>query len=137
MIYNMFWGMPSQPGALSNLREVIQRTQADNTVKVFNTGDEFFLHAFRSHLLVSILCHLKMENASDPLSHSTSLSWLKTTAKELVTELLMPKVYNDPVHHLHKNFPICMWEAIRWGNGPQIITPLEMVATKISDNWSQ
>ena len=44
MLYLIFLGSPSQPGSLSNMRESILRTQVDKNVKVFNTGDEFFMH---------------------------------------------------------------------------------------------
>ena len=120
----MFLG---QAGSLSNLREVIQRTRVDKSLKVFNVGDEFLVHAFKSHLLASMLSKLKLEKTSDPLDHPISLSWLKTTAAELVAELLMPKPSDDPVHHLHKSFLhkaflyVDLREAIRWENGPQII----------------
>ena len=123
----MFWGTPAQAGSLSNLREVIQRTRADKSVKVFNIADEFLIHAFKSHLLLSIMSKLNVEKASDPVDHPTSISWLKTTAEELVAELLMPKPCDDPVHHLHKSFLhkaflyVDLREAIRWENGPQII----------------
>ena len=127
VIYEMFWGTPSQPGSLSNLREVIQRTRVDKAVKIFNIGDEFLIHAFKSHLLLSILTHLKMDNASDLLDHPTSLAWLKSTAEQAVAALLMPQACDDPVHHLHTCFLhiaylyVDLREAIRWENGPQIV----------------
>lgn len=123
----MFWGTPSQPGALSNLREVVQRTRVDKAVKIFNIGDEFLVHAFKSHLLLSVLTHLKISNAADPLDHPISLPWLKYTAEQLVAALLMPQDCDDPVHYLHKCFLhiaylyVDLREAIRWENGPQIV----------------
>ena len=97
----MFWGTPSQPGALCNLCEVVQQTRVDKAVKIFNIGDGFLIHTFKSHLL-SVLTHLKFDNASDLLP---SLAWLKTTAEQVVAELLkMPQACDDPVHHLHTCF---------------------------------
>ena len=94
--------MPSQPGSLSNLRGVVQQTRVDKAVKIFNIGDEFLIHAFKSHLL-SILTHLKIDDASDPLDHLTSLAWLKSTATGL-----MPQACGDPIHHLHTFSPYCL-----------------------------
>ena len=50
-VFIMFWGSPAHIGSLCNLREYIQRTGVDKAVKVFNRGDEFLVHAFKSHLL--------------------------------------------------------------------------------------
>ena len=123
----MFWGTPSQPGALFNLREVVQQTRVEKAIKIFNRGDEFLVHAFKSHLLLSVLTHLKISNAPDPLDHPTSLAWLKYTAEQLVAALLMSQDCDDPVHHLYKCFLhiaylyVDLRETIRWENGPQIV----------------
>ena len=46
MIFLIFWGIPSQPGSLCNMREIIRRLQVDKTEKLFNIADEFMIHAF-------------------------------------------------------------------------------------------
>ena len=128
----MSWGSPAQPGSLCNLREVIRRTQVDKTVKVFNVGDEFLMHAFRAHLVAGILAKLNITSMSDAIEHTTSKEWLENTAEQLVDSLLMPKnsddpAYIDPVYHLHHVFLhhaflyVDLREAIRWENGPQIV----------------
>ena len=52
----MYWGTPSQPGSLCNVREYISRKQVDKEARVFNAADEFLIHTFKSHLLASLLC---------------------------------------------------------------------------------
>lgn len=127
VILKIFWGKPAQPGSLCNLREVIRRVQVDKTVKVFNAGDEFLMHAFRAHLRASILTELKLDSISDDIQHAKSKEWLQHTAERLVTTLLMPKTSDDPVHYLHSAFLHYAFlytdlrEAIRWENGPEII----------------
>ncbi len=69
-----FWGTPAQSGSLCNLREVIRRTSVDKGVndkgvKVFNVGDEFLMHAFKGHLISSIMTHLKIKSVDDKISH--------------------------------------------------------------------
>ena len=69
VIFLIFWGIPSQPGSLCNMREIIRRLQVDKTAKVFNTADEFVLHAFKAHLQAHI-CHLLgLKSPSDPIPH--------------------------------------------------------------------
>ena len=69
VIFLIFWGIPSQPGSLRNMREVIRRLQVDKTAKVFNTADEFVLHTFKAHLQAHI-CHLlELKSTSDPIPH--------------------------------------------------------------------
>lgn len=127
VIFMIFWGKPAQPGSLCNLREFIRRTQVDKSVKVFNTGDEFVIHAFKAHLTAGILTELNLKSTSDNISHTKSREWLKHTAEMLVTSLLMPQESHDPVYHLHRSFLHLAFlysdlrEAIRWENGPQII----------------
>ena len=100
----MFWGTPSQPGCLCNLREIIRRTQVDKTGKVFNVGDEFVVHAFRAHLTAGILHNFGVKNTCDPIRHTTSKEWLEETAKKLVNSLLMPQQSDDPAYNLHCAF---------------------------------
>lgn len=123
----MFWGSPSQPGSLCNLREVIRRTQVDKAVKVFNTADEFLMHVFRAHLLTSVIASLGIHDVSDSIIHQDSKEWLHNQAEKLVKEILMPQTVDDPVHMLHKSFLhhaflyVDLRGAIRWEDGPQIV----------------
>lgn len=123
----MFWGTPSQPGCLCNLREIIRRTQVDKTVKVFNVGDEFLVHAFRAHLTAGILTHFAIKSTCDPIEHTTTKEWLVETAEKLVISLLMPQQSDDSAYNLHCAFLhhaflyVDLREAIRWENGPQIV----------------
>ena len=123
----IFWGSPAQVGSLCDLREIIRRTQVDKTVKVFNIGDEFLIHAFKGHLIASIMTHLKVTKPTDQIEHPSTQKWLQETATELVSSILMPKPSSDPVHQLNKSFIhlaflyVDLREAIRWENGPQIV----------------
>lgn len=127
VLFTMFWGKPAQPGSLCNLREVIRRTQVDKSVKIFNVGDEFLVHAFKAHLTASILTSLNLSSTSDQISHPTTREWLQQTAEKLVTSLLIPEKFEDPVYNLHQAFLhhaflyVDLREAIRWEHGPQII----------------
>lgn len=127
VVFSIFWGTPAQPGSLCNLREIVRRTRVDKNVKVFNVGDEFLLHAFKSHLIASILQVFNIEEITESIDHECSHQWLLDTAKMIVSSVLMPKKSEDPVHYLHTAFLhlsflyIDLREAIRWENGPQII----------------
>lgn len=100
----IFWGTPAQPGSLCNLREIVRRTRVDKNVKVFNVGDEFLLHAFKSHLIASILQVFNIEEITESIDHECSHQWLLDTAKMIVSSVLMPKKSEDPVHYLHTAF---------------------------------
>lgn len=122
-----FWGTPAQSGSLCNLREVIQRTSVDTDVKVFNVGDEFVMHAFKGHLISSIMTNLKIKSVDDQISHCVTDSWLQETAEILVTKTLMPTNSTDPVFKMHRLFLhhaflyVDLRETIRWENGPQVV----------------
>ena len=127
MIYTIFWGTPSQSGSLSNLREIARRTQVEKSVKIFNVGDEFLLHAFKAHLSAQI-CHLlNIKTPADKIDHPRSLQWLKQRAEALVSETLYPETSIDPVYSMHRTFLhiaflyIDLRNAIRWEDGPHII----------------
>ena len=126
-VFAMFWGSPAQTGSLCNLREVIRRIHVDKGVKVFIVGDEFLVHAFRAHLTASAMTHLKIIKADEPIDHPITKDWLHDTAERLVTHTLMPNTSTDPLYKMHRSFLhhaflyIDLREAIRWGNGSQII----------------
>ena len=127
VIFSMYWGSPSQVGSLCNLREVIRRVQVDKGVKLFNVGDEFLLHVFKSHFKASILLILNVHTTSDSVSHQLSKAWLHDMAEKIVSDILVPSSSSDPVHDFHRSFLHHMFvyidlrEAIRWENGPQVI----------------
>ena len=127
MIFFIFWGDPSLPGSLCNIREYINRKQVDKGVKVFNVGDEFITHAFRAHLIASICCHLKLKSPDDEINHEITQQWLENTAEEIVAKALYPEPSKDPVYHFHKSFVNMAFlysdlrMAIRWEDGPHII----------------
>ena len=110
------------------MREIIQRLQVDKTAKVFNTADEFVLHAFKAHLQAHI-CHLLgIKSPSDPIPHPKSKQWLHDTAQKIALSAL--KHHNDlvdPVHNLHLQFLhqsflyVDLREAVHWEDGPYII----------------
>lgn len=106
---------------------MIRRTHVDKCAKVFSVGDEFPVHAFKSHLISSILTHFKAKSPDDPIEHSSTESWLQETADQLVLKTLMPSNSTDPVYKMHRSFLhqaylyIDLREAIRWENGQQIV----------------
>ena len=97
MIFVIFWGDPSLPGSLCNIREYINRKQVDKGVKVFNVGDEFITHAFRAHLIASICCHLKLKSPDDEINHEITQQWLENTAEAIVAKALYSEPSKDPV----------------------------------------
>ena len=127
VIFLTFWGTPAQHGSLSNMRENIRRYQVDKTVKVFSIGDEFVVHVFKAHLFASISSILKLQSASEHVQHENSLSWLKSTAENLVKETLMPTASKDPVFQMHRAFLhtaflyVDLRNAIRHEHGPHIV----------------
>ena len=127
VIFMMFWGSPAQVGSLCNMREIVRRLQVDKGVKVFNIGDEFLIHVFKSHFKASILPILNIQSSSDAVVHQPTQQWLRSTAEWIVTNVVMPSVSSDPLYNFHRCFLHHMFlyvdlrEAIRWENGPQII----------------
>ena len=150
VIYMIYWGNPSQPGSLCNLREQINRKQVDKSAKVFNVGDEFLLHCFKvgsksttmcfilgpgifyryvkAHLTARICTLLKINNAAESIPHESSQVWLRDTALQLWSDTLAPTATDDPVFAFHRSFLhmaflyVDLRNAIRWENGPHIIT---------------
>ena len=127
MLFQIFWGTPSQVGSLCNMRESIRRMLVDKTAKVFNIGDEFIIHVFKAHLKASICQLLKINSPTDNIPHLCTQQWLRDTADMIVKSAVMPMKTTDPVYSLHRTFIhlsylyIDLREAIRWENGPQII----------------
>ena len=124
MVFLTFWGTPAQTGSLSNIKEHIRRRQVDKTVKVFNVGDKFLLHAFKGHLLASMASSLGLKSPSDPIQHQNSLEWLKCIAEQLVEKTIMPPSTSPSLHRafLHMAFLYMdLRNAIRFENGPQIM----------------
>ena len=95
-MFTIFWGSPAQIGSLCNLREYVQRLQVDKSVKTFNTGDEFVVHAFKGHLMAAVCTILKVNSPQDLIAHDSSLEWLQNTSDMIVTEAFSP-VY---LHHV-------------------------------------
>ena len=123
----MFWGDPTIPGSLCQLREYIRRVQVDKGVKYFNVGDEFLLHAFKGHLLAAICNSLSVEATDSIIEHTKDAQWLRNKAEMLVECLLFPSNSIDPVllrqsRFLHTAFLyIDLRNAIRWEDGLHII----------------
>ena len=128
VVFAIFWGNPTQSGSLCNMREQINRKLVDKKVKVFSIGDEFLLHAFKAHLTARVCTLFKINSPADNIQHPCSTQWLRTTAQWLVNESLKPIKCDDPVYTLHRSFQhtaflyIDLRNAIRWENGPQIIS---------------
>ena len=127
MIYQMFWGTPSQSGSLCNVREYISRKQVDKEAKVFYVADEFLLHTFQSHLLARVCSLLGISSPLSDISHTPTLEWLQEKAKELVKQCLQPQQSDDPVYHLHRCFLhtaflyVDLRYAIKYEDGPHVI----------------
>ena len=97
VVYQILWSTPAQPGSLCNLREIAQRTQVSKAVELFNAADEFLVHAFKNHLIASMLRELSIKMESEPIHHSISRQWLDDTATKIVSTTLMPSESVDPV----------------------------------------
>lgn len=99
----------------------------DKAVKVFNVGDEFLMHVFKSHLAASICSVLKVDSMSSEIPHDISLEWLRSTAEKLVEDTLMAVSSEDPVYTMHRSFLhtaflyVDLRDAIRYENGPHIV----------------
>ena len=74
----------------------MQRLQVDKSVKTFNTGDEFVVHAFKGHLMAAVCTILKVNSPQDPIAHDSSLGWLQNTSDMIVTEAFSPAY----LHHV-------------------------------------
>ena len=96
-------------------------------MKIFNRGDEFLIHAFKSHLIAAICKQLSIQSPDDQIPHESSLLWLESKAEEITSKALYPTSTSDPTHNLHRSFLhtaflyIDLRNAIRWEDGPQII----------------
>ena len=127
VLFKIFWGTPSLPGSLCNMREIINRTLVDKEAKVFSTGDEFILNAFVAHFQAAICTILDVSSTSSQVVHPCSQSWLDEKAEMIVTKSLMPQSSIDLVHTFHCCFLhlaflyIDLCNAVRWENGPQIV----------------
>lgn len=139
-IFMIFWGTPAQHGSLSSMREQIRRNQVDKNAKVFNTGDEFVIHAFKAHLLASIMSILELQSISDKILHENSLEWLKTKAEDLVQQTLMPVTSSDPVYTMHRAFMhagfqyVDLRNAIRHEDGPHIVRQWKLWLPRLIGN---
>ena len=126
-MYNIFWGSPTIPGSLCQLREYIRRVQVDKDVKVFNVGDEFLVHTFKGHLLAAICTFFSLSSPADDISHTTDEKWLHSKAEKLVETVMFPDASSDPVLNRHRTFLqiaflyIDLRNAIRWADGEHII----------------
>ena len=67
VIFEIFWGSPSQQGSLQFERN---RNHVDKAAKVFSVADEFLVHVFKAYLSVSV-CTAKttLQSTSDAISH--------------------------------------------------------------------
>lgn len=108
VVMETFWGKPSQPGSLCNLKEIINRKQVEKTAKNFSIADEFIIHAFKSHLVASICNILKIENASCIIPHQLSLCWLKDTYSSVNNCV---EIISRPIVWISSIVPSCcfMW----------------------------
>ena len=90
--FTIFWGAPNQPGSLCNLREIARCTPVDKGMKVFNTGDEFLLHAFKAAVASSLTINTNSEVDVQPTKE-----WLYEKAEAVATKCLMPLI-GDPLN---------------------------------------
>ena len=80
MLLQAYWGSPTVPGSLCNLRDHIHRGLVDKAGKTFNIADEFVTHSVRAHMIAAICSHLGMSRPTDSLVHDCSREWLESTA---------------------------------------------------------
>lgn len=99
-----YWGTASQPGALSNLRQQINRTLVDKAGKTFSVADEFVIHAFKAHLIAAACAHFNVKSPSETIPHDQTQEWLISTAKCIVETSVLPKPHKDQLHDLHSSF---------------------------------
>ena len=107
-------------------------SQVDKSVKVFNVGDEFLVHAVRSHLMTGVINQLHIHTSTDEIPHEKSSQSLTDTAETLVSSLLMPTSTTDQIYQFHRSFLhmaflyIDLRESIHWESGPQIVQHWKM-----------
>ena len=127
MLLQAYWGSPTVPGSLCNLRDHIHRGLVDKAGKTFNIADEFVTHSVRAHMIAAICSHLGMSTPTDLLVHECSREWLESTAKSFVRSKVLPSESKDPVYGLHRSFLytgfmyIDLRNAIRLEEGQHII----------------
>ena len=111
------------------LRELVHRVQVDKGGKVFNTCDEFVLHAFKGHLIAAVCTQLTLNSKDSSLQHDPSLQWLEQTAQAVTKEILYPSMCHseDGIYNLHRSFLHMAFlycdlrNAIRFEEGEHII----------------
>jgi hypothetical protein len=96
-VFGIYWGTPSDVGSLCNIRELISRKLVTKTVKVFNIGDEFLIHAFRAHFMASICSILNIKSPADDIEHTGCLEWLREKATNIVQLTINPVTSSDQV----------------------------------------
>ena len=127
VLFLIFWGTPSLPGSLCNMREIISRNLVDKEAKVFSIADEFILHVFQAHFQAAICSFFDIASTSSQVVHPCTQTWLDETAEAIVSKALMPQSSDDPVHTFHCSFLHLSFlyddlrNAVRWENGPQIV----------------
>ena len=127
VLFLIFWGTPSLPGSLCNMREIISRNLVDKEAKVFSIADEFILHVFRAHFQAAICSIFGITSISSQIVHPSTQTWLDETAETIVSRALMPQSSEDPVHTFHLSFLnlgflyVDLRNAVRWEKGPQIV----------------
>ena len=104
MLLQAYWGSPTVPGSLCNLRDHIHRGLVDKAGKTFNIADEFVTHSVRAHMIAAICSHLGMSRPTDSLVHDCSREWLESTAKSFVRSKVLPSESKDPVYGLHQSY---------------------------------
>ena len=68
---------------------------------------------------------LKINTTADSIPHGCFYQWFHDIAVKLLPDTLMPSTSNDPVLHFHRTFLHIAYlyiNAVRWENGPAIIT---------------
>ena len=116
----MFWGTPSQPGSLCNMREYISHKQVDKEAR--RVSNAHIQVSPPSQSVLSARCCLSILR-----NHTATLEWLQQKAKNLVQQCLQPYQSEDPIYHLHRSFLQAAFQyidlryAIRWEDGPQVI----------------
>ena len=122
-----YWGTANQPGALSNLRQQINRTLVDKAGKTFSVADEFVIHAFKAHLIAAACAHFNVKSPSETIPHDQTQEWLISIAKCIVETSVLPKPHKDQLHDLHSSFLYAgflyadLRNAIKCEEGDQII----------------
>ena len=127
VILQSFWGGPTIAGSISNLRQLVERYGVDQKGKVFNTGDEFIVHVFHSHLAANICDQLNIESLDSSINSENTKEWLQSTAELIVCSTIMPTETSDPVYAFYCSlmraafFYTDLRNAIRFEDGQQIV----------------